>query len=152
MHFKFRTFLLAFPVLGVSARFQNDSSTVTHDDIKHPKTTIRNGSLNGLYLPAFDEHLFLGIPFAAPPIDDLRLRRPVPYPNSWNSTRDATIRAPSCPGYAGFDVGLVIGENCLTLDIVRPAGVTEGDRLPILVWIYGGGKIWHLFINLGFTR
>jgi hypothetical protein len=110
----------------------------------NPQVEIKNGTLRGLYLPAFDEDLFLGVPFASPPIGDLRLRHPAPYDEHWQHVRDATRRSPSCPGYAGFDVGLVLGEDCLTVDIVRPAGTSHKDKLPVLVWIYGGGK-WGFF-------
>jgi len=110
----------------------------------NPQVDIKNGTLRGLYLPAFHEDLFLGVPFASPPVGDLRLRHPVPYNEHWQQVRDATLRSPSCPGYAGFDVGLVLGEDCLTVDVVRPAGTSNKDSLPVLVWIYGGGK-WEFF-------
>ena len=41
-----------------------------------PSVTIRNGTVNGAYLPTFDQDAFLGVPFAQPPVGDLRLRRP----------------------------------------------------------------------------
>ena len=123
-----------------------------------PNTTqveIKNGTIQGFQLPAFGEDVFFGVPFAAPPIGDLRLRHPKPHQTTWQGVRDATVRSPSCPGYSGFDAGLSLGEgnvyshssiepcsdaltDCLTLDIVRPSGTNASDRLPVLVWIYGG--------------
>lgn len=76
-----------------------------------PRVTINNGTLEGLYLPAFNQDVFLGVPFAAPPIGDLRLRRPKPYQDLWSGIRNAQVRSPSCPGYAGFDIGLDLGEG-----------------------------------------
>jgi cholinesterase len=76
-----------------------------------PQVKVRNGTLQGHSLPAFNEDVFLGIPFAAPPVGDLRLRHPLPYPDAWDGVRDATARSPSCPGYAGFDIGLALGEG-----------------------------------------
>ncbi|CZR58626.1 related to carboxylesterase type B [Phialocephala subalpina] len=104
-----------------------------------PRVTIKNGTLRGIHLPAFNEDVFLGIPFAAPPVGELRLRRPESHQNSWKGVRNATVRSPSCPGYAGFDIGLELGEDCLTVDIVRPSGTVSDEGLPVLVWIYGGG-------------
>ncbi|KAH8668560.1 Alpha/Beta hydrolase protein [Xylariales sp. PMI_506] len=104
-----------------------------------PLAITKNGTVQGFHLPAFDEDVFFGIPFAQPPVGDLRLRRPVPYQKAWQGVRNATVRTPSCPGYAGFDVGLELGEDCLTVDIVRPTGTNAHSKLPVLVWIYGGG-------------
>jgi cholinesterase len=107
---------------------------------RSPQVQTKNGTLRGSYLAGFHEDLFLGVPFAAPPVGDLRLRHPAPYNEHWQHERDATQRSPSCPGYAGFDVGLTLGEDCLTVDVVRPHGISSQDRLPVFVWIYGGGK------------
>lgn len=41
-----------------------------------PSVAIKNGTVNGAYLPTFDQDAFLGVPFAQPPVGDLRLRRP----------------------------------------------------------------------------
>jgi len=76
-----------------------------------PIVSTQNGTLQGFHLSAFNEDVFLGVPFAAPPIGDLRFRRPKPYQNAWQGVRNATVRSPSCPGYAGFDVGLALGEG-----------------------------------------
>lgn len=76
-----------------------------------PLVHVRNGTLRGLALPEFDEELFLGVPFAEPPLGDLRLRRPIPYQSSWHDARDATTRSVSCAGYAGFDKDLTLGEG-----------------------------------------
>ncbi|PVH82037.1 alpha/beta-hydrolase [Cadophora sp. DSE1049] len=111
-----------------------------HSTRKSPQVTVRNGTLQGLHLPAFDEDVFLGIPFAASPVGDLRLRHPQPFGQNWNGVRAATQRSASCPGYAGFMKALpVVGEDCLTVDVVRPAGTQSRDKLPVMVWIYGGG-------------
>lgn len=123
-----------------------------------PLATIKNGTIRGSYLPAFEQDFFLGVPFAEPPLGDLRFRRPLPHSGFWSDVRDMTSRGKSCVGYAGFAEGLDLGEggppylevnncranyynfvDCLTLDIVRPAFSTPTHKLPVLVWIYGGG-------------
>ncbi len=94
-------------------------------------------------------HAWLGIPYAAPPTGPRRWRAPR-APQPWSETRAATLPAPVCPQFAGpmFDVpaGTVIGgEDCLTLDVYAPAfapdAVPSGEeRLPVMVWIHGGGN------------
>jgi carboxylesterase type B len=101
---------------------------------------------------------FLGIPFAQPPVGDLRLRLPqalAPYPAG---TYNATAFGLSCPQQAAtlaipsglpeetlkalaLEIGTPTpdGEDCLTLNVFVPANVRRGEMLPIVVWIYGGG-------------
>ncbi|KAH7386387.1 Alpha/Beta hydrolase protein [Cadophora sp. MPI-SDFR-AT-0126] len=136
------TFVLVF----LASLFATTNALVTttrdraHSTRESPKVTVINGTWRGLYLPAFHEDVFLGIPFAAPPVGDLRLRHPRPYGQKWKGIRAATQRSASCPGYAGFMKALpVVGEDCLTVDVVRPAGTNSRDKLPVMVWIYGGG-------------
>jgi hypothetical protein len=78
----------------------------------HPPTAnVRNGTHEGLHLAAFNQDLFLGVPFAQPPIDNLRLRRPVSLNESWTGPKKAVSRSASCLGYAGFSEGLTMGEG-----------------------------------------
>lgn len=136
-----------------AAPWQACAKPTTHETHNHgPQVTTKNGTLQGFYLPSFHEDLFFSVPFASPPIGDLRLRHPVPYTEHWQGVRDATLRSPSCPGYAGFDVGLVLGEDCLTVDVVRPAGTSYKDKLPVLVWIYGGGRYNFIKVQGDFTK
>ncbi|CAI6091975.1 unnamed protein product [Clonostachys chloroleuca] len=104
-----------------------------------PTASVQNGTLTGLHLSQLNQDLFLGVPFARPPVGDLRLRHPQSLNHSWEGDRDATRRGDSCVGYAGFAKGLNMSEDCLTLDIARPAQAGPGGDLPVLVWIYGGG-------------
>ncbi|KAH9480374.1 Lipase 1 [Psilocybe cubensis] len=101
---------------------------------------------------------FLGIPFAQPPVGDLRYRLPQAIP-PYNGSHDATKFGPSC-GQQAIDLPIVQGlvadaadflvnsifgqifpdsEDCLTLNVVKPAGATSTSKLPVLVWIFGGG-------------
>ncbi len=113
-------------------------------DAPPPSANTINGTYTGLNLDSFSQEAFYGIPFAESPLGDLRLRYPVSYNQSWTGTRNATVRSVSCPGFdaplpQGFADGLTMGEDCLTLDVIRPANVKPGDNLPVFVWIYGGG-------------
>ncbi len=97
--------------------------------------TTANGSLRGS-----SEHgveVFKGVPFAAPPVGALRWRPPQP-PASWTGERDATRFGPDCMRPAS-DRAHQPSEDCLTLNIWRPAGAT-GKR-PVLVWIHGGAFV-----------
>ena len=102
------TMLLLSSILAFSYIVHGSPLACENED---PIVHTKNGTLRGLYLPAFDEELFLGVPFAEPPIGNLRLRHPVPYRSAWDGTRDATARSVSCAGYAGFDKDLTLGEG-----------------------------------------
>lgn len=107
-----------------------------------PTAVVRNGTVAGKYLAGFDQDAFLGIPFAQPPVGDLRFRHPVPINTSWSTPLEATDYSDTCPDSpTGFSDGFVMSEDCLGLNVVRPAGTSEKDSLPVLVWIYGGGLI-----------
>lgn len=83
---------------------------------------------------------FLGVPYATPPLGDLRFRPPRQAAR-WSGTRDATRQAPACTQFSPFglrDPGAV-NEDCLYLDVYRPRHTRPGDRLPVLFWIHGGG-------------
>lgn len=100
-----------------------------------PVALTTNGTVCGTHLSAFSQDAFLGVPFAEPPVGDLRLRHPVSY-NATYTTYNATSQPPSCPGYGGFDVGIgPMSEDCLYLNVVAPSGASKSRRkLPVLVW------------------
>jgi triacylglycerol lipase len=61
---------------------------------------------------------------------------------TWQGTRDAIKVAPSCAGFGTNNlIGLETSEDCLNLNIVRPSGVNPATKLPVMVWIFGGGYI-----------
>src|SRR5580658_5464661 len=84
---------------------------------------------------------FKGIPFAAPPVGDLRWRPPGPAP-TWSGVRTADAFGPICmQGKRGFYGQMPMSEDCLTLNIWRPAGARPGAKLPVMVWIFGGAFV-----------
>lgn len=85
--------------------------------------------------------VFLGIPFAAPPVGDLRWRPPEAV-EPWDGVRETTKFAPACPQPLAADPNLTVSEDCLYLNVWTPAK-TADEKLPVMVFIYGGafGKI-----------
>jgi para-nitrobenzyl esterase len=86
--------------------------------------------------------VYLGVPFAAPPVGDLRWRAPAPL-TSWTGVRAADKFAPACmqSPLISRALGLEpppISEDCLYLNVWSPAKSSR-DRLAVMVWIYGGG-------------
>jgi para-nitrobenzyl esterase len=84
---------------------------------------------------------FLGIPYAAPPVGDLRWKPPAP-PASWGGVRSATTFGSHCMQGPVYD-DMVFrdpggSEDCLTLNVWTPAK-DAAAKLPVMVWIYGGG-------------
>lgn len=90
---------------------------------------------------------FLGIPYAAPPVGPLRWRAPQPVV-AWNGVRAATRFGDQCvQNPVQDDIAPVDGplsEDCLFLNVWRPAGAPANVALPVMVWIHGGG-----FLNGG---
>jgi para-nitrobenzyl esterase len=84
--------------------------------------------------------IFLGIPYAAPPIGSLRWKPPQPAA-PWSDTRNATAFGSRCMQLSIYSDMVFtdpsMSEDCLTLNIWTPA--SSGGKLPVMVWIYGGG-------------
>lgn len=103
-----------------------------------PVVYTRDGAIKGIEREQLD--VFLGIPFAAPPVGKLRWRAPQPV-HPWAGVLAATQYRPACmqKGMYPPDAPLErISEDCLYLNIWKPARANV-KRLPVMVWIYGGG-------------
>jgi para-nitrobenzyl esterase len=84
-------------------------------------------------------HAYLGIPFAAPPVGALRWHAPMPV-KPWAEVYDASFTRASCPQRQGGGGGSrTLSEDCLYLNIWTPPSAKAGAKLPVMVWIHGGG-------------
>ncbi|KAI9449008.1 carotenoid ester lipase precursor [Lactarius psammicola] len=120
-----------------------------------PIVTLDRGKFIGTTSDGVDK--FLGIPFAQPPVGDLRLRLPQAL-GPYSGTHNATAFGLSCPQQAttqtipnglpqeaadyvasAFPTITLDSEDCLTLNVIAPAYARHGSKLPVVVWIHGGG-------------
>jgi para-nitrobenzyl esterase len=123
---------IAALALGVSTMAHADSLTVKTAQGKARGKTINDGKVQA----------FLGLPYAAPPVGDLRWRAPQP-PAKWNGERDATKFGAHCAQVHLWDDIIFQdsgpSEDCLFLNVYTPANATASSKLPVMFWIHGGG-------------
>ena len=101
-----------------------------------------NGMIESTVPPRDGVRSFKGIPFAQPPVGDLRWREPQPVKN-WPGVRNADAFGPTCmqrlsPNADYWFRGDGMSEDCLFLNVWTPAA-SGGEKLPVLVYIFGGG-------------
>jgi carboxylesterase type B len=96
------------------------------------------GKISGARSDGVDS--FLGVPYAAPPVGALRWRPPQP-PAAWTGVRAATQYGDRCAALASTNGARSDSEDCLFLNVQRPTGVAAGRRLPVYVFIHGGGLV-----------
>ena len=99
-------------------------------DVQDHVVETNMGPIRGIEYPS--SSAFLGIPYAEPPVAELRFARPKPV-KAWDGELRAQNFGPPCP-QLGRDT---ISEDCLTLNIWAPASV--GQSAPVMVWLHGGG-------------
>lgn len=115
-----------------------------------PQATVAGKSFLGV-------ETFNGIPYAQPPVGQLRLKPPQPLTSALGKI-DGSASPRACPqfffgldgsNFPGDTLGLILntplfqtvtnqGEDCLTVNVQRPAGTKADAKLPVLFWIFGG--------------
>uniref|UniRef100_A0A2K5KYU5 Carboxylesterase type B domain-containing protein n=1 Tax=Cercocebus atys TaxID=9531 RepID=A0A2K5KYU5_CERAT len=140
---------LVLGTLAASTVWGHPSSPPVVDTV-HGKVLGKFVSLEGFAQPVA---VFLGIPFAKPPLGPLRFAPPQPA-EPWSFVKNATSYPPMCiqdPKAGQFlsdllsnrkeNISLMVSEDCLYLNIYTPADLTKKNRLPVMVWIFGGGLV-----------
>jgi para-nitrobenzyl esterase len=128
--------LLAYSLAAVALGAAQQTTAVVRVD---------SGQLQGVVQDGISSHK--GIPFAAAPVGDLRWRPPQPVA-PWAGVRQAAEYGADCmqgrfgPAQAaGANAGPASSENCLFLNVWRPASAAAGAKLPVMLWIHGGGFV-----------
>lgn len=128
-----------FPAVLIAVLLSNSAFAAITDPVK-----VEQGLLAGMNGSSADVRVYRGIPFAAPPVGDLRWKAPLPAAK-WQGVRKAAEFSNACwqtpyPAAAAIYQAKLPGlsEDCLYLNIWTPAKSAK-DRLPVMVWIHGGG-------------
>ena len=116
------------------------SDAMVSASLAPPTVKIDAGILTGMHFgPAEDEVAFLGVPYAAPPVGDLRWRPPEPV-RAWTGTRTATRFGASCPQPAlPWLPDLGWSEDCLFLNVWTTNLAGDAKR-PVVLYLHGGGN------------
>ena len=119
-------------IFGLAAAAHADSLTVKTAQGRVRGKTINDGKVNA----------FLGLPYAAPPVGELRWKAPEP-PAKWKGARDAAKFGARCAQGRVFDDMIFEdggeSEDCLFLNVYAPADAKDKSKLPVMFWIHGGG-------------
>jgi para-nitrobenzyl esterase len=127
-------------VCGVGLSIGALGSGLPNDNPRTERVTVKTGVLEGLRAEQTpNEVAFLGIPYAAPPVGDLRWKPPQPA-TAWTGVFKARAYGPACPqlpapwlAYIGWS------EDCLYLNVWTSAKVFS-ERLPVIVYFHGGSN------------
>src|SRR5580700_1754399 len=106
-----------------------DPAAVSPAPANGPIVKVRQGEAQGIV--ADGVAVYKGLPFAAPPVGDLRWRAPKPAAK-WGGVRAANAFSSTCAQ----------AEDCLYLNLYVPAGAKANAKLPVMVWIHGGAFIF----------
>ncbi|KAI0322533.1 Alpha/Beta hydrolase protein [Amylostereum chailletii] len=113
------------------------TATLSRVIAANPEVILSTGTFRGLTTPNGTDR-FLGVPYAQPPVGNLRFKAPVAITTPFPGIQDALQFGSACPQPPRTSLGAPIGEDCLFLNVWRPINTTSDSKLPVLVWIHGG--------------
>ncbi|MEU7860753.1 carboxylesterase family protein [Nonomuraea sp. NPDC049141] len=130
---------LVTAVAGLSVVAACGSATGPPSSSRQPVAHTSSGAVTGAHIGR-DVQRFNAIPYAAPPTGALRWQPPQPV-QAWKGIEDGTRTAPRCPQNANpaDSNPASAAEDCLYLNVTAPRAVPAGQRLPVMVWLHGGG-------------
>jgi para-nitrobenzyl esterase len=130
--------LIAVAIAATGATAADASTkSASRASITHPVVSVDGGTVRGAVVSS--GYAFKGVPYAAAPTGELRWRPPAPV-MPWQGVRDATQFGPDCPQVPSSFSKAPYDENCLFLNVyTKSLHRDDGDGLPVLVWIHGGG-------------
>ena len=126
--------LFSLTAIAFAALIAGSNAQVLDQAIPGDPVAVTGGRVAGNLLPT-GVKAYLGIPFAAPPMGDLRWKAPQAV-IAWKGVRQALTLPPAC-----MQTGIAepISEDCLYLNLWTPPKAEAGAKLPVIVYIYGGG-------------
>ncbi|TFK25301.1 lipase I [Coprinopsis marcescibilis] len=134
-----KAWILLQPIVSMILNVAVFLAGVLSGAVASPRVTIGETAIVGRDIKPSNVDFFGGIPFAEPPVGALRFKSPVLKTTLNGSTFDASNYGKSClqPPFLTTDVS----EDCLSINIHRPAGMHHDSKLPVLFWTYGGGYV-----------